>query len=75
MAKDIFEQMAEAWGSPVVARTEVKKFSGGVLNSRTLANLDSLGCGIPKRFRVGKHIAYPVTEVVQFLRERAKEVN
>jgi hypothetical protein len=74
MGRDIFDEMAERWGSPVVARSEVKRFSGGLLNSRTLANMDSLGCGIEGRFRCGKHIAYPVKAVAQFLREKARPV-
>ena len=71
---DLFDEMAQAWGTSVVTRSELKKFSGGILNPRTIANLDSMGIGISNRFRCGKHVVYPVTDVVQFLRERAREV-
>ena len=27
--KDVFDLMGESWGRPAVARTEMKKFSGG----------------------------------------------
>jgi hypothetical protein len=74
MKQDIFDEMAERWGSPVVARTELKKFSGGLLNGRTMANRDSLGCGIAERFRIGKMIAYPTSAVADFLRERVRPV-
>lgn len=70
---DIFDEMVTKWGSPAVARTEAGKFSGGLTNPRTLANLDSLGCGVAGRFRCGKRIAYPAKCLAQFLRERARK--
>ena len=70
---DIFDEMVERWGSPAVARTEAGKFSGGLINPRTLANLDSLGCGVVGRFRVKNRIAYPAKCLAQFLRERSRE--
>jgi len=71
---DVFDEMVDRWGSPLVARTEVHRFCGGATNGRTLANLDSLGVGIPGRFRIGKRVVYPVKNLVQFLRERAREI-
>ena len=52
--------MAERWPSPYVARSEVKRFSGGILNPKYMANLDCRGEGPTGRIRVGRKVAYPV---------------
>ena len=63
--------MAEKWPSPVVARDQVDRFSGGIINPRYLANLDSQGRGPGGRFRVGRKIAYPVAEFITWLESRS----
>lgn len=69
---DIYDELAARWASPVVARKEVNRFSGGILNPRTLANLDSLGQGPTGKFQVGpRQIAYPVKDLVTWMRDRA----
>lgn len=68
-----FSGMAEKWPSTHVSRKEVGKFTGGLLNPRTLANLDSLGQGPKKKIRLGnKLIAYPVDVFINWLNERIK---
>lgn len=68
---DIFDELEAAWSAPIVARREVSKFSGGVLNPRTLSNLDSLGEG-PPRVKIGeKTVAYPTNSLVAWMRDRA----
>jgi hypothetical protein len=52
-------QMVNRWPSSLVARAEVKTFSGGVISGRYLANLDSAGEGPPGAFRVGGKVVYP----------------
>jgi predicted DNA-binding transcriptional regulator AlpA len=70
--KDIYEQMAEKWPSAIVARREVFKFSGGLLNPRTLANLASRGEG-PPQVKMGTQIVfYPVSDLVAWLRARVQ---
>ena len=69
-----FKNLAEKWPSAIVARTEVHRFSGGVLNSKYLANLDSLGKGPKGRIRVGRQIVYSVEALVEFMEERAEAV-
>jgi len=72
MQRDIFDQMAARWPSAIVARREVAKFSGGLLNPRTLANRDSLGDG-PPRIKMGsRQVFYPVSELVAWLRGRVQ---
>lgn len=70
-----FADMAEAWPSPWVARCKISKFTGGILNPRTLANLDCQGRGPKGRVRVGRKICYPVQSIIEWLEERAELVN
>jgi hypothetical protein len=44
--------LAEKWPSAIVERQRLKEFSGGALNARTMANLDSKGQGIKGRWWV-----------------------
>jgi hypothetical protein len=69
-----FNELVERWPSPLVARAEVARFSGGVLNARTLANLDSSGRG-PERLRIGSRVAYPAKALADWMRARAHEGN
>lgn len=68
---DHLRKLAHAWPSPLVARSEVAKFSGGLLHPRTLANADSLGNGPPEKIRIGRKVAYPVEELLLWMAERA----
>lgn len=70
MAPD-FQLMVESWdGGPYVPRSLVDKFSGGILNPKTLANLDSQGEG-PERVKYGKKIYYPVEKLAQWAQRRS----
>lgn len=64
--------LAEKWSSAFVARSEIGKFTGGLISSGYLANLDSLGLGPKGRIRVGRRVAYPVSEIVKWLEARAE---
>ena len=68
--KRCFQEMDDRWASAVVARTEVSKFSGGLMSSKYIANLDSQGKG-PPRVVVGRKVGYPTRDLVQWLRERS----
>ena len=69
------QELARKWPSSIVARTEIKKFTGGLLSGRYCANLDSKNIGIKGRIRIGRKIAYPVNAVIEFLESRTKEIN
>ena len=69
-----FSTMAERWPSPFVARHEVRRFTGGIVNPKYLANLDSKGQGPAGRFRVGRKVAYPVESFVSWLEARSKVI-
>jgi hypothetical protein len=66
------KSLAEKWPSSFVARSEVSKFSGGILHPRTLANLDSQGGGPTGRVKIGNKVAYPVAELIRFLERKVK---
>ena len=69
-----FQLMAEKWPSPFIARQEVERFTGGIVNPKYLANLDSQGKGPKGRIRVGRKIAYPVSSFIVWLEERSEIV-
>lgn len=71
---DIFDRLAMSWGSPLVARHEVGRFSGGLLNPRTLANLDVKG-EVPGKIVIGNRVAYDVELLIKWLRDRCKETS
>ena len=75
MEKDVFQEMGERWPSAVVARTEIEKFSGGMLSRKYMANLDSLKLGC-ERITCGRKVAYPLggpNGLVSWLRKRASK--
>lgn len=65
------KSLADKWPSAFVARTEIRQFSGGLVNEKYLANLDSQGAGPPGRIRCGRKVGYPVNELVEWLERRA----
>lgn len=73
--KSIWAEMAERWPSSVVARTEIERFTGGAINEKYVANLDSAGKGPKGRIRIGRKIAYPVASLVEWMENRSTVVS
>ena len=46
--------LGDKWPSSFVARQEAKRFSGGIISEKSLANLDCKGEGPKGRFSIGK---------------------
>ena len=67
----MFEDLITKWPSSIVARESVTKFSGGVLNSKTLANKDADGTGPRERIRIGRKIAYQVDVLIEWMLENS----
>ena len=59
---------------PMISRDHVEKLLGGVISSKTLANLDSLGEG-PKRMRVGRKVVYLTEDLLEWLTLRTTTLN
>jgi hypothetical protein len=66
--------LAEKWPSAIVSRDKIEDFTGGLITSKTLANLDSAKDkeGPPGRIRIGRKVVYPVIEFVKWLEARAE---
>jgi len=69
-----FQLMADKWPSPFVARQEVERFTGGIVSQKYIANLDSQHKGPKGRIRVGRKIAYPVKNFIEWLESRSVKV-
>jgi len=64
--------LAEKWPSAIVSRDQVGNFTGGMISTKRMANLDSLGEG-PKEgvLRCGnRKIAYVVNPFLRWLETR-----
>jgi len=70
-AKDVFDVMADNWPSEIIARTEIKVFTGGLISPKYIANLDSKGEGPSGRIKSGRKTGYQKRSFVQWLRERS----
>lgn len=69
---EMYNAMKAKWPSAVVARREVRSFTGGLVSPKFLANQDSLGTGPRNRVEVCGKIAYPVDSLIEWLRTRSK---
>jgi hypothetical protein len=69
---EIWAELQKSWPSPIIARSEIGKWSGGLLNPRTVRNLDCSGDGPRNRLRVGRKTAYRVVDLIDWLRSRAE---
>jgi hypothetical protein len=47
------------WSSPFITRNQLPKITGGIINAKTLRNLDCLGKGIKGKFTVGYRTVAP----------------
>lgn len=63
-------KLVQKWPSSLVARSEVGKFTGGVISPGTLANLDCKGLGPQEKIRIGKKVVYDASAFVEWLRKR-----
>jgi hypothetical protein len=58
----------------LLTRQAIEDMTGGILTAKSLANWDSLGCGITPRYLICRKIAYPKSAVIRFLRQRSEIV-
>ncbi len=68
------DKLKTNWKSPFVSRESLEKFSGGIINCRTMRNLDCQKKGIPNRFRIGRKIVYSVDDVIDWLKSKYEDV-
>ncbi len=72
MKDDIFSKMAAHWPSYIVARAEIKNFTGGGISPKTIANADSEGTGPATRVVIGRRVCYPVSDLIEWLRKNTR---
>jgi len=72
--KTVWNKMKDKWPSVYVARKHIPKFTNGLYSSGHFANLDAQKKGVKNRIRIGKNIAYPIDELIQWL-ENQSDVN
>lgn len=67
-------ELERQWNAPYVARSQriLDKATGGLVNAKTLANLDSLGKGPKGRLRLGRKVGYPSRPFFEWLAARLK---
>ena len=68
--KQDLSRLVEKWPSAYVARPEIARFTGGLMQAGTMANLDSKGMGPEGKIRVGRKVAYEVHSLVAWLEGR-----
>ncbi len=66
-----FTLLKKVWSSTLVARSEVGRFSGGVISPHYIANMDCRGLGPKERLRIGKKVVYPVDSLIDWLKEKS----
>lgn len=59
---------------PMIARKEVKHFTGGVISPQTLANADNTGTGPAVRYRINDSIVYPTSFLLHYLEKKGVQV-
>lgn len=67
-----FDFLVKEWGSPFVKRSEVSKFSGGLLHPKTMANQATRGEG-PAYFRYQRYIVYLASDLRDLLVRKAQK--
>ena len=70
--QDIFHKMLLKWPSAIVATPEVKRFTGGIIDGKTLANMRSKGEPVPDSVKIGVKRAYSAESLVDWLRQRTE---
>jgi len=63
--------LAKKWPSNIVAREQISQFTGGVISSSYMANVDSQGAGPKGRLRIGAKVAYPIDDLIAWLEARS----
>jgi hypothetical protein len=71
----IFRDLGAKWPSTWVARTDIERFTGGLISEKYIANLDCTGKGPAGRVRCGRKVVYPVANVIKWLQARSTPIH
>lgn len=75
MIQKTLSKMASKWPSAIVSRSDVGRFSGGMVSPKTMSNRDGLGLGPAGSFKIGSKVAYPVSELIRWLKNRSSAID
>lgn len=67
------QDAVDRWPSTVIARDQAGKFTGGLVNPRTVANHDSLGLGPKEPISIGRRRGYTVASFAEYIAARCGE--
>ncbi len=70
IVQGIFQKIIKNNPYGFILRPDLKEKTGGLLNGSYHKNLDCIGKGIKNRFIVGNTTAYPIADVIEFLKEK-----
>lgn len=68
-----FSKIGRDWPDCFTRKT-AEKLTGGGVDARTLANMDSLGQGVPGRFKLGRKTMYLKEPFLEWLKSRTEAV-
>jgi hypothetical protein len=69
--KRLIKESVDKWSSAIVPLTKVEKFSGGLLNHRTMANHIWRG-DAPDSFLIGRRRCFMAVDLAAWLADRVK---
>lgn len=72
--KELREKFENSWPE-LIAREKIGYYTGGLYSPNTLASYDNRGNGIANPVRVGKKIAYPKKELIDWIMQRLEALN
>ncbi len=74
--QNLKKSLCEKWPSSIVARDQIKAFSGGAICGRSVANMESLGNGREPgcKFYLGKRAVYPADKLADWLVDQFMKV-
>jgi hypothetical protein len=64
-----FKSLAKKWPSAFIAREKINEFTGGLISSGYIANLDCRGEG-PETIKIGRKVCYPLEPFIEWLKSR-----
>jgi hypothetical protein len=74
IVKVYFDQLRQAWSSPIVPRKLAGEASGRTVSPKSLANMDCAGEGPEGAFKIGGAMVYPAESFFDWLEARARPV-
>ena len=73
--KPNLSHLSKNWNSTIITRSNVEKWTGGLITAGYIAYLDAKGEGPPVKFRSCRKICYQVKPFIQWLENRSKLIN